>query len=166
MMDSTINKFWKPALAVGGVAAIGAFIFYALYKQWLELQIFSALTSKDTFIVMLVFLVLVFIIVMAMLILWYLDRGRIQIQNKNGVSFSIPQGCTFEQAIRALVSEAAAVVQFEGFSKKQLKVKLTPQKISTVSTLRAIELIKGVAPQSFPKYSVIESMDEFKVSKI
>ena len=56
-----MDNFWKAALAVGGVSAIGAFIFLSLYKEWLGLAIFSKLSSDQTFISMLLFLSLTFI---------------------------------------------------------------------------------------------------------
>lgn len=56
-----MEKFWKAALAVGGVAAIGAFVFWSLYKQWLSLPIFSQLNSGQTFAIMVLFLVLTFL---------------------------------------------------------------------------------------------------------
>ena len=63
-----MDKLWKAAFAVGGLASVGAFIFWSLYKQWLTLSIFSALTANHTFILMLVFLALTFIAMIAMII--------------------------------------------------------------------------------------------------
>jgi len=60
-----MEKLWKAAFAVGGVAAIGAFVFWSLYKQWLSLDIFSQLTPTHTFILMLVFLGLTFLALLA-----------------------------------------------------------------------------------------------------
>lgn len=60
-----MERLWKAAFAVGGVAAIGAFVFWSLYKQWLSLPIFSQLTSEQTFVVMLVFLGLTFLALLA-----------------------------------------------------------------------------------------------------
>jgi hypothetical protein len=41
-----------------------------------------------------------------MLILWFLDKGRPKEQEtEEGISFSIPENSTFEQAVRALASE-------------------------------------------------------------
>jgi hypothetical protein len=55
-----MEKFWKAALAVGGIAAIGAFVFWSLYRQWLSLPIFSQLSQEQTFAVMKIFLWLTF----------------------------------------------------------------------------------------------------------
>lgn len=54
------NTFWKAALAVGGVAAIGAFVFWSLYKDWLALPIFSKMSPDQTFEIMKIFLWLTF----------------------------------------------------------------------------------------------------------
>ena len=55
-----MEKFWKAALTVGGVSAIGAFIFLGLYKEWLKLTIFDDLSGDQTFILMVIFLILTF----------------------------------------------------------------------------------------------------------
>jgi hypothetical protein len=55
-----MEKFWKAALAIGGLGAIGAFVFWSLYKQWLSLPIFSMLSPDQTFEVMKMFLLLTF----------------------------------------------------------------------------------------------------------
>ncbi|PPD24516.1 MAG: hypothetical protein CTY24_00900 [Methylobacter sp.] len=60
-----MERLWKAAFAVGGVAAIGAFVFWSLYKQWLSLPIFSQLNQNQTFVVMLVFLGLTFLALLA-----------------------------------------------------------------------------------------------------
>lgn len=68
-----MDKFWKAALVVGGLATVGAFIFWSLYKQWLALPIFSALSQDQTFSIMLVFLGLSFI---AFVILVTANNGK------------------------------------------------------------------------------------------
>ncbi len=55
-----LDGFWKATLAVGGFAAIGAFVFWSLYKDWLSLPIFSKMTPEQTFQIMKIFLWLVF----------------------------------------------------------------------------------------------------------
>lgn len=55
-----MEKFWELSLAIGGISAIGAFIFYSLYKKWLSLDIFSKMTQKQTFEIMKFFLSLTF----------------------------------------------------------------------------------------------------------
>jgi hypothetical protein len=56
-----MEHFWEVALSVGGVGAIGAFVFWSLYKGWLKLGIFQTLSSAQTFRLMILFLVLTFI---------------------------------------------------------------------------------------------------------
>jgi hypothetical protein len=48
-LEQNLEHFWTVALSVGGVGAIGAFVFWSLYKGWLKLGIFQALTSTQTF---------------------------------------------------------------------------------------------------------------------
>jgi hypothetical protein len=57
---SVEEKFWKLALTVGGLASVGAFVFWSLYSDWLSLPIFSELTSEQTYQLMLLFLWLTF----------------------------------------------------------------------------------------------------------
>ena len=65
-----MNKFWNAAFAFCGFSAVAAFVFWSLYKQWLALPIFERLTQQQTFIVMLVFLVLAFAGLIAMLVVY------------------------------------------------------------------------------------------------
>ncbi len=62
-----MDEFWEIAIATAGIGAVGAFVFFSLYKKWLTLPIFRTLTSRQTFIVMLVFLGLVFLSLLSML---------------------------------------------------------------------------------------------------
>ncbi len=56
IVNTIMDSFWKAALAVGGVAAIGAFVLWSLYKDWLALPIFSKMTPEQTFQIMKMFL--------------------------------------------------------------------------------------------------------------
>jgi hypothetical protein len=56
-----METFWKAALAVGGLATVGVFLFWALYQRWLSLPIFARLTKRQTFTLMVMFLFLTFI---------------------------------------------------------------------------------------------------------
>ena len=62
-----MDNFWQAALAVGGLGVVGAFVFYSLYKTWLKLPIFSKLTKRQTFTVVLSFLGLTFLALIAIL---------------------------------------------------------------------------------------------------
>lgn len=55
-----MEEFWKIAIGTCGIGAIGAFVFWSLYKNWLKIGIFAQLTKKQTFILMLIFLILTF----------------------------------------------------------------------------------------------------------
>lgn len=65
-----MEKFWKSALGVAGLGAIGFFVFFALYKQWLSLGIFSRLDKEQTFIVMVIFLLLTFLALICGVAAW------------------------------------------------------------------------------------------------
>lgn len=56
-----MERFWKAALSVAGIGAIGLFVFWSLYKQWLTLPgIFSQLPPQQTFQIFRYFLFLTF----------------------------------------------------------------------------------------------------------
>lgn len=76
-----MSKFWKAALSVGGIAAIGAFVFWSLYQDWLALPIFSKMTSEQTFEIMKVFLWLTFGSLGLMVITYLI--GKIHKQGSN-----------------------------------------------------------------------------------
>lgn len=65
-----MERFWKAALGIAGMGAVGFFTFYSLYKQWLSLPIFPTLTSEQAFILMLVFLVLTFLALIIGVFAW------------------------------------------------------------------------------------------------
>lgn len=69
-----MERFWRSALATAGIGAIAFFVFYGLYKQWLQLSIFPRLTQGQAFTLMLVFLGLTFCALIVGLIAW-LKRG-------------------------------------------------------------------------------------------
>jgi len=66
-MEVNLDNFFKAALGIGGLATVGAAVFYSLYKEWLSLDIFTKLDGDQTFIIMLVFLGLVFLSLIALL---------------------------------------------------------------------------------------------------
>jgi hypothetical protein len=69
-----MNAFWKAALAVGGIAAIGAFVFWSLYKDWLALPIFSKMSPEQTFAIMKIFLGLTFSALLLMVITYLISK--------------------------------------------------------------------------------------------
>lgn len=160
-----MDKFWKSALAVGGVATIGAFVFFSLYKEWLTLGIFERLTSSQTFIVMLVFLVLVFLVAAGMLVAWFFEKDRYQkLEGESSVSFTIPRGCSFKRAAIALASEEGSTVEFNLIPDDALETILKSQTLKASSTKRAIELLHGLAVSEFPNYTVTLTDGKYSVT--
>jgi hypothetical protein len=69
-----MEKFWRAALGICGLSAVGSFVFYSLYKQYLSLPIFSQMTPGQTFVIMLVFLGLTFLALLVTLITYYATK--------------------------------------------------------------------------------------------
>lgn len=69
-----MEKFWKAAVGAGGLGSVGAFVFWALYNNWLSLPIFSQLTQEQTFIVMLLFLGLTFLSLVTLLVTYIIAK--------------------------------------------------------------------------------------------
>lgn len=65
-----MEKFWRAAVGVAGIGAVAFFVFLGLYKRWLSLNIFSSLTSQQTFVLMILFLVLTFLALIAGVMAW------------------------------------------------------------------------------------------------
>jgi hypothetical protein len=85
-MDGFLSK---AALSVGGLAAIGAALFYGLYKEWLSLEIFSKISADQTFILMIIFLALVFLSLIALLATHVVKSTKVNIAKANNNSISI-----------------------------------------------------------------------------
>ena len=82
-----MEKLWQIAISIGGLAAISAFVLWSLYKDWLELPIFSKLSSNHTFILMLLFISLTFISSLVMLIIYIrTNSSSIDSTDKNIIS--------------------------------------------------------------------------------
>ena len=54
------DSVWKIVIQSTGIAGVGAFFAWSLYKAWLKKDIFSRVTKKQTFVLMLMFLFLIF----------------------------------------------------------------------------------------------------------
>ena len=92
-LSDTMDKFWKAALAVGGVAAIGEFVLWSLYKDWLTLPIFSNMTPEQTFQIMKMFLWFVFacfFVSAASYVYVKKDRNYSEFQETSGSEKEIP----------------------------------------------------------------------------
>jgi hypothetical protein len=72
-----MDKFWQIAVSICGFGAVGAFVFWSLYNQWLRLSIFGKLTSTQTFIVMLTFLGLTFFSLISMLVVYVIKPSSL-----------------------------------------------------------------------------------------
>ncbi|OHC63253.1 MAG: hypothetical protein A2040_07585 [Rhodocyclales bacterium GWA2_65_19] len=70
-----MDKYWKSAIAFTGLGGVGAFVFWSLYQGWLQLGIFSKLTSEQTFQIMILFLCLTFL-GLIVLVLAYLKSSH------------------------------------------------------------------------------------------
>ena len=51
-----MESFWRRAVVACGLGAVGSFVFFSLYKRWLELPVFSRMNSTQTFIAFICFL--------------------------------------------------------------------------------------------------------------
>ena len=80
-----MEKFWKAALAVGGLGTVGAFVFWSLYNQWLTLPIFSTLSPDQPFEIMKIFLYLTFASLLVFGLLFYLSHHSPQKQSNDYV---------------------------------------------------------------------------------
>lgn len=56
-----MGEFWKVALSVAGLGAVACFLFWSLYKRWLNMPIFQVLTKKQQFILFVLFFSLTFV---------------------------------------------------------------------------------------------------------
>ncbi len=63
-----MEKFFKAALGIGGLGTVGAAVFWSLYKEWITLDIFSQLSADQTFVIMILFLILIFMALIALVI--------------------------------------------------------------------------------------------------
>jgi hypothetical protein len=75
--------FWKAAIAAGGLAAIGAYVFWANYQKILGLQIFAKLTRRQTFFV------IIAIVVTTTIVCCLLIYAYLKISSEHQASFPI-----------------------------------------------------------------------------
>lgn len=150
------NKFWTAALGVGGLATVGAAVLYGLYDGWLHLAIFQQVSAHDTFVLMLVFLSLVFLIAVTLGVLWLIDRrnSRLLPTGVTEIAFTVPRNCSFQQGVIALAKEDSALAEFRGFTRSELERRLSEQELKTSNTLQAIRLVGGLAVPRLRAYEV------------
>lgn len=71
-----MEKLWKVAISITGLAGVGAFVFWSLYKKWLSLEIFSKLNENQTFIIAIIFLIITFL-ALVLILITYLKSEKI-----------------------------------------------------------------------------------------
>lgn len=62
-----MDNFWRIAVGLTGIAGVGAFVFYALYRDWLHLEALAGLSQDRRFRLFKWFLVLTFLFFLAAL---------------------------------------------------------------------------------------------------
>jgi len=156
------DGFWKAALGVAGIGAIGAFVFLSLYKDWLKLQIFSQLTPEQTFWIMGLFLLLVFAALVVMVLVWWsqkIHENRQPPLAQGSTNFHPPEKATFKGVIEGLAGSGKAAVTFVGFDAKELKLPVKSQSIDT-SSLKSAFIVAGKLTDPQLNFSV-EDRDGF-----
>jgi len=64
-----MEAIWQAAISLTGIAGVGAFVLYALYKDWMKLPAVSTLSRQQRFSLFKLFLVLTFLFAAATLAL-------------------------------------------------------------------------------------------------
>lgn len=94
-----MDKFWKAALGVAGIGAIGFFVFWSLYQGWLDLPIFPMLSQDQAFQLLKLFLYLTFgALVLGVLAYISTHRTAGQINNYEPIrstNLTLPNGSKF-----------------------------------------------------------------------
>ena len=73
-------EVWQVAITIAGLGAVGAFVFWSLYREWLRLPIFPKLTKQQAFRLMQIFLVLTFLALIAVLVTYaYVHSKQAQV---------------------------------------------------------------------------------------
>lgn len=133
-------KFWRAALAVAGLGAIGAFVFWSLYSKWVSLGIFSNLSSEQTFILMLVFLGLTFLALIAALITYAnLQKGGSNLEINAG-TYSIPPNWTFKTSAEKLAGRR--IVEFVGFYQRELLAPVQAKEFEASTDIAALAQLR------------------------
>jgi len=147
-----MNKFWHAALGVAGLGAVGSFVFWSLYVKWLSLGIFSNLTSEQTFVLMLVFLVLTFAALIAALFVYYVQqRVRVR-QIPNAGSYSVPNGWTFKASVEKIADQK--LVEFVNFREDELSASMQPKEFQAPDEVEAIRQLRLLAEGRVRKYTI------------
>lgn len=65
-----MQDLWKVAISVSGIGAIGAFVMWSLYRNWLKLDIFQRMTKKQQFRLFVLFMTFTFLFAIASLVVY------------------------------------------------------------------------------------------------
>jgi hypothetical protein len=167
--------FWEAALKVAGLAAIGLFVLYKLYDRILGLTVFNGLSPLESFIVIVLLVVVIFAMAIFSIWIWYLNnqneagpRSPVpDIQRRDtvtGIEFEIPRNCTFRMASTALAKTDKSAINFDGFDERELSAPLVPQTLSTNTTKTALELIRGIAGAPVRPYKVAKRQGLYRLT--
>ena len=146
-----MEKFWKAAIGVAGLGAIGSFVFWSLYTNWLSIGIFSQLTAEQTFVLMIIFLLLTFAALIAALVT-YLKSQAAPSARTNAVAFSIPGGWTLRQVLETIAGRS--VVEFVGFHTHELACVLPRKEIEAPTNLDAMRNVHALTGGRVRPYTV------------
>jgi hypothetical protein len=140
-------KFWK-ALAALGVPGVALGLFYRLYDKF-DWPL-KSLPPDLVFILILVFMALIAAVVILTLFLW---RPRPEVKSTStAVSINVPKGCTFQIAAKAIASDR--LIDFEGFTAKELSSPLNPRSVSASSPEHLIAQLRQIASRQIRPYTV------------
>lgn len=139
---------WLKVFAGLGVPGLILFVFMKLYDKF-NWPI-KDLPPVLVFVLALVFLILVFVIALYGL---HIYRPRPEIKNtQDGVSMSIPKGCTLAIAATAIASDK--LISFEGFRDNELSSPLEVRSISATSDANLIGKLREIATRQIRPYNV------------
>jgi hypothetical protein len=79
-----METFWKVALSVAGIGAVGCFVFWSLYRETIHLEAFRDLTKKQRFFLLILVLVFTFLFGIGALVTFL--KSRPSIENRTALS--------------------------------------------------------------------------------
>lgn len=138
-----MEKFWRAALAVAGLGAVGAFVFWSLYSKWISLGIFSNLSSEQTFVLMLVFLSLTFLALIAALITYAKLQKSGSGPDINAGMYSIPRNWTFKASAEKIAGRR--IVEFVGFHDRELSALIQEKEFEAPTDIAALIQLRFLA---------------------
>lgn len=98
------------------------------------------------------------------LVVWY-GFGQFVEEPPDAFVFSVAKGWTFREAADALAQIDSAVVQFDGFTDKELNSQLLERQIRVTTVVEGLIALRATAKDvSFPKYAVIFVRPTYRVT--